>query len=377
VTFSSVDGLLDSLAAPPPTSGLSKGHDATDHITLSMLAREEEVRKLAGRQPLPRPPALGSLPGAGLPQAGRRQPHRALRPRLPPPGRDGALPDEWVAGQIATLGNVEGDLDTLMARLASIRVWSYVAARADWLRDAARFQNEARAAEDAVSDALHERLTARFVDRRAAHLIRRLDDTEEELLSAVTRQGEVVVEGHPVGRVSGFLFQPEAGEATEEERRLVLRAARRALREEMPRRVAALETAADDAFALTPDHRVTWTAAGGEPAEVARLRPGPEPSKPAVDVCPASSSTAPSASGCGRAWRSGWKGWSPASSAPSPRWSQGGGGRRAARPGLPAARAPRHRPRRHRARDPRPRSGRSSRASASAPAASRSSSRRP
>ena len=62
--------------------------------------------------------------------------------------------------------------------------------------DAANLQAEARKAEDAVSDALHERLTARFVDRRAAHLIRRLDDTEGELLSAVTRQGQVVVEGH-------------------------------------------------------------------------------------------------------------------------------------------------------------------------------------
>jgi ATP-dependent RNA helicase SUPV3L1/SUV3 len=284
--FSGVDALLDSLSAPPPMPGLSKGHDATDHITLSMLAREDEVRRLAG----------GSRSRVRLLWEACQVPdfrkladdsHAALCGRIfRHLAEDGVLPDEWVAGHIAQLGNVEGDLDTLMARLASIRVWSYVAARADWLRDAVRFQNEARAAEDAVSDALHERLTARFVDRRAAHLIRRLDDTEEELLSAVTRQGEVVVEGHGVGRVSGFLFQPEAEGATEEERRLVLRAARRALREEMPRRVAALETAADDAFGLTQDHRVTWTAAGGEPAEVARLRPGPEPSKPAVEVLP-------------------------------------------------------------------------------------------
>jgi ATP-dependent RNA helicase SUPV3L1/SUV3 len=290
--FSGVDALLDSLAAPPPQPGLARGHDATDHVTLSMLAREEEIRRLAD----------GSRSRIRLLWEACQVPdfrkladdsHTALCGRIfRHLVEDGALPDEWVAGQIATIGSIEGDLDTLMARLASIRVWSYVAARADWVRDAARFQNEARAAEDAVSDALHERLTARFVDRRAAHLIRRLDDTEEDLLSAVTRQGEVVVEGHGVGRIAGFLFQPLDEGATEEERRLVLRAARRALREEMPRRVAALETAADEAFALTGDHRVTWTAAppgavgGDPPAEVARLRPGPEPSKPAVEVLP-------------------------------------------------------------------------------------------
>ncbi|MBN8095785.1 hypothetical protein, partial [Vibrio vulnificus] len=56
------------------------------------------------------------------------------------------------------------------------------------------------------------------------------------------------------------------------------------LREEMPRRVAALEIAKDEAFALTPDHRITWTHPGGEPAEVGRLRPGAEPGRPQVEV---------------------------------------------------------------------------------------------
>ena len=103
-----------------------------------------------------------------------------------------------------------------------------------------------------LSDALHERLTSRFVDRRAAHLMRRLEAGEtEELLSAVTRRGEVVVEGHPVGRVGGFRFVPDPA-AEGDEKRLVLRAARRALREEMPRRVAVVEAAPDAAFALWP-----------------------------------------------------------------------------------------------------------------------------
>jgi ATP-dependent RNA helicase SUPV3L1/SUV3 len=92
--------------------------------------------------------------------------------------REAVLPGDWVAGALAQLGRADGDLDTLMARLSAIRVWSYIAARSDWLKDAAEFQAEARKAEDLVSDALHESLTARFVDRRAAHLIRALDDSD-------------------------------------------------------------------------------------------------------------------------------------------------------------------------------------------------------
>ncbi len=131
--------------------------------------------------------------------------------------------------------------------------------------------------EDLLSDALHERLTSRFVDRRAAHLMRRLDETEGRgLLSAVTRRGEVVVEGHPVGPVAAFTFRPDP-DAVGDEKKFLLRAARRALREEMPRRVALLEAAPDTALALTPDHSVTWDG-----APVARVVRGPSALRPAV-----------------------------------------------------------------------------------------------
>ena len=276
--FASIDGLLDSLATSPPTPGLAKGNDAVDHITLNALSRESEIRELGkGRARVRLLWEACQVPDF---RKIADDSHTRLCAKIfGHLATDGRLPSDWVAGNIAALGNVEGDLDTLMARLATIRIWSYIAARADWISDAATQQAEARKAEEAVSDALHERLIARFVDKRAAHLIRRLDDTEETLLSAVTRQGEVVVEGHTVGRVTGFHFQPDPEATKEEDKRLVLRAARRALREEIPRRLAALETAKDEAFSLTPQHRVIW-----DTAEIARLRPGPEPLKPHVDV---------------------------------------------------------------------------------------------
>jgi ATP-dependent RNA helicase SUPV3L1/SUV3 len=277
--FSSIDALLDSLGAAPPQPGLTKGNDATDHITLNALSREEEIRRLAN----------GSRSRLQLLWEACQVPdfrkladdsHTRLAARIfTTLATEGVLPADWITGQIAAAHSIEGDLDTLMARLSNIRSWAYIAARADWVRDPATLQDAARAAEDAVSDALHERLTARFVDRRAAHLIRQLDNTAEDLLSAVTRQGEVVVEGHKVGRVEGFHFTPEAGEGGEEERKLVLRAARRALAMEMPRRVAALEVGKAEAFSLTPEHRLLWDG-----AEIARLKMGTEPGKPVVEV---------------------------------------------------------------------------------------------
>ena len=120
---------------------------------------------------------------------------------------------------------------------------------------------------------------SRFVDRRAALLMRRLEAGDgQQLLSAVTRRGEVVVEGHPVGHVGGLTFFPDPG-AAGEEKKMVMRAARRALREEMPRRVAAAECAETAAFTLTPEHRLLWDGQA-----IARLRPGKAVLRPLIEV---------------------------------------------------------------------------------------------
>ncbi len=276
--FSSVDALLESLTAAPPRPGLVKGNDASDLETLAALAREPDIRRLAqDRRGVRRLWDACQIPDF---RKLADETHTRLCARVfQHIGRDTRLPTDWLAGQITSLARPEGDIDTLMQRLAGIRVWSYISARSDWVADAPHWQGRARAVEDLLSDALHERLISRFVDRRAALLMRRLEGGESQhLLSAVTRRGEVVVEGHPVGNVLGFTFLPDP-DAEGDEKKLVLRAARRALREEMPRRVALLETAPDSAFAFTQEQCVTW-----ENVPVAHLTPGPTMLRPRVRV---------------------------------------------------------------------------------------------
>jgi ATP-dependent RNA helicase SUPV3L1/SUV3 len=276
--FSHIDRLLESLTAPPPISGLTRGNDASDLETLAALAREPEIRGLAaGRGQVRRLWEACQVPDF---RKITDDSHVRLCARIfGHLARDEKLPADWLNQQFAALAGTEGDIDTLMARLSGVRVWSYIAARGDWVPDAASWQGRARDIEDRLSDVLHERLTARFVDRRAAHLMRRLEEVEsgDELLSAVTARGEVVVEGHPVGHVAGFAFLPDPL-AEGPEKRLVLRAARRSLREEMPRRVGLLEESPDAVFCLGRDHVITW-----QDAPVARLRPGPEFVRPMVE----------------------------------------------------------------------------------------------
>jgi ATP-dependent RNA helicase SUPV3L1/SUV3 len=273
-----VDALLATLMEPPPGPGLVKGNDAADLETLAALAHEPEIRRLAqGRRQVRRLWEACQIPDF---RKLTDDTHTKLCARVfGHIGRDQHLPTDWLAGQIGALARSDGDIDTLMQRLAGVRVWSYIAARGDWVKDSPHWQGQAREVEDLLSDALHERLTSRFVDRRAAHLMRRLEAGEtQELLSAVTRRGEVIVEGHPVGRVGGFNFFPDPA-AQGDEKRLVLRAARRALREEMPRRVAVVEAGPDGAFAFGDGNTLTWD---GVP--IARLKRGSSALRPRAQM---------------------------------------------------------------------------------------------
>ncbi len=273
-----VDALLATLMAPPPGPGLVKGNDAADLETLAALAHDPDIRRLAhGRRMVRRLWEACQIPDF---RKLADDTHTRLCARVfGHIARDQHLPTDWLAAQIGALARADGDIDTLMQRLAGVRVWSYIAARGDWVRDSPHWQGRAREVEELLSDALHERLTSRFVDRRATHLMRRLEAGEtQELLSAVTRRGEVIVEGHPVGRIDGLGFFPDPT-AEGDEKRLVLRAARRALREEMPRRVAVVETAPDAAFAFGDDSTLIWD---GVP--IARLKRGTSALRPRVQM---------------------------------------------------------------------------------------------
>jgi ATP-dependent RNA helicase SUPV3L1/SUV3 len=285
--FRSLDTLLASLAQAPSLPSLRRGPDAVDHLTLLALRGDPAVRDLLANGTklqllwdvccVPDFRKLGDDTHtrfcARLFTALARPPHR--------------LPPDQVARSLQELARLDGDIDTLMQRLAGVRVWAYVAARAGWLDRSAEWQARCREIEDSLSDALHERLTARFVDRRAALLIRRLEHGEPELLSSVSADGAVLVEGHRVGQVAGFLFQPEATDAGDGQRAL-LRAARRTLGQEIRRRLRRLQGAADADFALDAANRVLWRAddqaVGAETwAAIARLRPGATITRPRID----------------------------------------------------------------------------------------------
>ncbi len=273
--FGSAKALLKSLERRPERPELMRARDADDHIALAALVRDDEIAALARH-----PEAVRTLwEVCRIPDFRKTmaEAHTALLARIfrhlmTPEAR---LPTDWVADQIARLDRPEGDIDALMARIAHVRTWTYVSHRADWLDDAGHWQERTRTIEDRLSDALHERLTQRFVDLRAARLSRARD--KDSLFAAVEADGSVVVEGEFVGRIEGFRFSADAGD--DGGHRALLAAANRVLRGEIGRRVDRVENEDDDAFELTDDATITWRG-----ARLARLVAGPASLSPGIEV---------------------------------------------------------------------------------------------
>lgn len=267
--FGSLPLLLKSLATFPEREGLRLAAEALDETTLKSLAEDEVVQtRTRDKTNLMRLWDVCQTPDF---RKAPRDEHTALVKAffLQLTERRRRIGDDWIARQYEQLNRTDGEIDTLAARLASVRTLAYVANRPDWLVDPGAWQQQTRGLEDRLSDTLHEKLMARFVDRRTSALMRGLR-VREEMLAGVAADGSVTVEGHFVGKLSGVAFEAAQGGTLLEEKALRA-AAQHAVGPEIAKRLGLLAAAPDGAFALGPNGAVLWdgslvgTIVGGPP----------------------------------------------------------------------------------------------------------------
>jgi ATP-dependent RNA helicase SUPV3L1/SUV3 len=271
--FRNVEDLIRSLERRPVRREVRPAPEAVDLAVLKLLAADPEVHARATAPD----PVRRLWAACGLPDFRKTGPehHSRLVARLflHLSEGDGRIPQGWYAEQVARLDNVQGDIDTLADRIAGVRTWAYIAHRADWLAAPAEMAARTMAVEEKLSDALHERLTQRFVDRRTAVLMRDLGKKGAgEFPVLVDAEGEVSVGSYAIGKLNGFAFEVDPS-ARHADRKMLLATAERRLGGEYEHRAAALVADADESFALRTE--------AGQPVallwrghEVARLGPG-------------------------------------------------------------------------------------------------------
>ncbi len=272
--FSSVGALQATLAMAPTESALARAPVAEDILVLDHAARDDDLRgMMTTGADVERLWDVCQLPDyRKIAPANHAELVVTLYGFLQ---RDGAIKTDWFAHQIATADRTDGDIDTLSTRIAHIRTWTYAANRPDWLADPEHWQGVARAVEDRLSDALHERLTERFVDRRTSVLMRRLRENAT-FDPEFNKTGEVVVEGHVIGRLDGFVFVPDSSSGGSEAKTLQ-NAAQKALVGEIAARAVRLAEARDEQLVLASDGTLRWTGAA-----VGKLYAGEEVLHPRV-----------------------------------------------------------------------------------------------
>ena len=274
--FGSIGALIDSLEVSPIDKHLIKARPADDLSVLKSLSQVTEVAARASDgQSIRLLWDVCRIPDfRGISHAEHASLLEVIYGHL---HERSAIPDDFMARQIRRIDRMDGDIDALSIRLANIRTWTYVAQRNGWVRDESHWREETRVIEDRLSDALHDRLTQRFVDRRTSVLLRRLKQ-KEALLAEVNDKGEVTVEGEFVGRLEGFRFiLDESAQGTEA----------KALKSASLQAVVPQFHLRADRFYNAPDTEIDFTDQGGlmwGEYAVGKLVAGAEPLKPVVEA---------------------------------------------------------------------------------------------
>lgn len=264
--FSSAQTLRQSLDKVPQEDGLARAPIGDDITALEHLLRDPAISGMAkGEKAIELLWDVCQVPDyRKIAPANHAELLNTIYTHLM---QDKRIADDWFTRQLAFADRTDGDIDTLANRIAHIRTWTYVANRPDWLADPAHWQGETRDIEDKLSDALHDRLTQRFVDRRTSVLMRRL--RENAMLEAeITSGGDVLVEGQHIGNLLGFRFAPDAA-AEGPDGKTVRAAAQKALTTEIESRAEKLGKSENGDFVLTSEGAIRWR---GEP--VAKLVAG-------------------------------------------------------------------------------------------------------
>ncbi|NBB25283.1 helicase [Porphyrobacter sp. SLTP] len=223
--FDTLGALIADLEARPSHAVLKAAPEAIDMAVLRRLAEDDIGRSVRGAGAVRRFWEACSLPdfrSLGVEQ------HARFVARLWDDLREGYLGADFVAARIAELDRMQGDIDTLQGRIAAIRSWAYICQRPDWVLARDEMAARARAVEAKLSDALHARLTERFVNRRTTLLMKSLGQDASALPVTLEPDGHLTVEGLSIGRLEGFRFHvdPSAGVA---DRRMLLAAGEKAL----------------------------------------------------------------------------------------------------------------------------------------------------
>lgn len=196
----------------------------------------------------------------------------------------GVIKEDWFSEMVKPLDRMDGNIDALSARIAHMRTLTYISNRNGWCEKQKYWQSRTRDIEDRLSDALHQRLTKRFVSKRTSVLMRELRQ-KGKLMANVETDGNVYVEDHFIGTIEGFQFREDEG-AYGEDSKTLRNAASKVLAEEILKRAGEFNEAEDGEISLIYGDPLTRSTINWRGVVVGRVQKGPSILSPKAVVQP-------------------------------------------------------------------------------------------
>jgi ATP-dependent RNA helicase SUPV3L1/SUV3 len=250
--FNDIATLIADLEKKPHRPGLLPAPKVIDLLVLKRLAEMPDVNALIRHQvDVARLWEVACLPD--FRQMGEEHHSRFVASLWQHLGQnERVIPQGVFASELARIDNIQGDVDTLSARIAAVRTWTYIAHRSDWLTNPPAMAERARALEEKLSDALHDALRQRFVDKRTSMLLRKSATDVGLLPVEIQADTHVLVDGEDIGTLQGFAFRVDPA-AKASDRKLLLAAAERHLAAYLRQKAKDVSMAEDSEFSLAAD----------------------------------------------------------------------------------------------------------------------------
>ena len=256
LTYSSVKGLISGLRSPPVSVCLRPSPGNDDYLNLEHLILDELVVARAVE-----PDNIKLLwEVAQIPDFRKARPemHSRFLLQLYDKLTSGTytVPEDWIGNVITLLSNMDGDINTLMDRIAAVRTWNYIVNRPNWLDRSDYWQLRVREVEDNISDVLHQKLTQQFIDQRTSYLMNK-NSRKEVLAISITSDDQVYAGPHYIGNLQGFVFQPDDS-SRHAARKIISTVSREPIIKELQYRAKTMCREDDTYFSIDSAFKVCW-----------------------------------------------------------------------------------------------------------------------
>lgn len=276
LNFSSVNKLIESLKAIPNKIELGISRQADDLRALIRLSQDKEIIENANnKKNIQTLWETSQIPDFRNISEGEHS--KIISLIFKELCLNNKLSDEWLNSHIKSFDKYYGDINSLMMRLSGIRTWTYVSQKEKWLDNPVLWQKKTHEIEDKLSDALHNSLTERFVEKTSSKLRIKYKD-KKDILSGINDNGDVTVEGEYFGKIHGFKLIIEKS-YSEQYLKQIRPAISKSIELEMKKKSLKILSSEFDAFTLNSDLFIYFND-----EKIAGLKPGNNPLNPKISI---------------------------------------------------------------------------------------------